>query len=172
MKKIILLITCFFAFNATFAQKTQQIHVKLIQPGIEYQFEINNDFLASIDLGFGLINLTYNREDNIDAYLSTFSNITLKKVYNHFKVLNRNNNLSSFSGNYYGLRYLGYNKNVSNGSKSESFNYAVGPVWGAQRYFNTFYYQIELGIGHHNSHEINELGPLLRFCLGINLKQW
>ncbi|TAJ09698.1 hypothetical protein DMA11_19850 [Marinilabiliaceae bacterium JC017] len=172
MKKIILLAFCVFIIVNASAQKKQYIHLKLIQPGVEYQFAIKSSLFASIDLGFGLINLSYNSADNFEAYISTFSNVTLKNVYNSLKVLNRNGNLLSHSGNYYGFRCLGYNKNVSNGSKVESFNYAIGPVWGVQRYYKSFYYQLELGLGYHSGSEINDIAPLARFCVGFNLKQW
>lgn len=172
MKKAISLIACFMVLTNMSAQEKHHIHLKLIQPGIEYQLELRNSLLASIDLGFGFTNLSYNSEDDFNAYLSTFSNITLKNIYNHTKLMSRNNKLSSHSGNYYGLRCLGYGNNVNNSSKSQSFNYAIGPVWGAQRYYNSFYYQIEIGLGYHNGYEINDFAPLARFCIGINLKQW
>lgn len=172
MKKIIFLVACVFVLTNISAQEKHNIHLKLIQPGIEYQFELRNSLLASIDLGFGLVNLSYNSEDNFDAYFSTFSNITIKKIYNHSKLLDRNSKISSHSGNYYGLRCLGYGNNVSNSSKSKKFNYAIGPVWGVQRYYKSFYYQIEIGLGYYNVYKANTLAPLTRFCIGINLKQW
>ena len=172
MKKLILLSLCILTMIHVSAQEKNKIHLKLIQPGIEYQFSIKNNLLASIDLGFGLINMSYNSEDKFETYISTFSNVTVKNIYNSSKVLSRNNSLLFHSGNYYGMRWLGYNGNVSNDSKGEHFNYAVGPVWGIQRYHKTFYYQFELGLGYHSRTEIKGVAPLARFCVGINIKQW
>lgn len=172
MKKLILLIFSILIIANTSAQEKNYIHLKLIQPGIEYQFGIKNNLLASFDLGFGLINMSYNSDDKFETYISAFSNITVKNVYNTSKVLSRNNNLLSHSGNYYGIRCLGYNKNVGNGSRGDSFNYAVGPVWGVQRYHKMLYYQFEFGLGYHSRKEIKGFAPLVRFCIGINLKRW
>lgn len=172
MKNIAFLIFCSFATIGLNAQTKHFVNLRLVQPGIEYQFGIKNDLLATIDFGFGVTNLSYNSEDGMELYLSTLSNLSIKKVYNNNKVINRNNSLLSYSGNYYGIRSFMYNRNVSDPSDSESFNFAVGPVWGVQRYYKLFYYQFEVGVGYYNVKGENDLAPLVRVCAGINLKRW
>lgn len=162
----------FGTFNCSGSGK-QCASLKLIQPGVEYQFRIKNNLLASVDVRFGLINMSYTTgDDDFETLTSLFSNITIKNVYNSSKVLDRNSSLLSHSGNYYGVRWLAYGENLAKGAKGQSFNYGIGPVLSVQRYRKTLYYQVELGMGYHSWDVAKGFGPMARFCLGINLKRW
>ncbi len=172
MKNFVFLIFWGFVTVGLKAQTKHNINLRIAQPGLEYQIGINNDILATIDLGFGVTNLSYNSRDGIELYLTTLSNLSIKKVYNYNKVIQNNSKLLPYSGNYYGLRSFVYNKDVSNRAESESFNIAFGPIWGVQRYYKVFYYQFELGLGYYRVNRENDIAPLVRACVGINLKRW
>jgi hypothetical protein len=183
LKKYILLFMIVCIVCITFAQSEDArleniLRFNIINPGIEYEFPVCKcaKSLIATNMGWGY-GMPYpglyepGYYDFVYMFMP-FINISYKKMYNRDKRQHKNKYIGHNTGNYWGLRFLYRGtETISNVSRTDTKDFAVGPVWGLQRSSDQgHHFLFDIGmIYYFDSQNSGIIMPVFQFSIGFNV---
>jgi len=157
MKNVILLFTFYIFYISCFAQTSlksenlkNNLIINVINPGIDYEWVISEKSLISTGIGIGYSGayeeITKIKNNGFNYVLAPFIDIQYKFIYNRTKLANKGKSIKYNSGNFISIRAVGRGNSITeNITRTDNFDFAVGPTWGFQRSFQKIRLLVDIG---------------------------
>jgi len=161
------------SFSQESVRTSKVLRINAINPGIEYETPLFNQstFAVNVGVGYG------GSHPNLTTYASgwlyliaPFADIHYRNYYNLEKRLDKGKSIQYNAGNFWGLRMLTRGKALSsNFTRTNDYDFAVGPTWGLQRSFGKINLLFDVGFVYYFDTKGNDgFVPTLELNIGYN----
>lgn len=179
MKKILILIGIIAFYNYSYSQEDKShtcsvFRVNFINPSFDYEIKIKQELTFSINLGVGYGGAYKNLTTSASGWLymySPFLDFQFKHFHNLENRVKKGRSTDYNSGNFLGVKFFARGKAIeSNFTRTNDFDYLVGPMWGMQRSYRRIHILFDIGFNYYFDSKGNDgFTPMVELNIGYDL---